>query len=187
MISKRSESRQTRVYRPADGYLPGRRGHDVRPGEGEQRAAVFLFATSLCSCIHWHEESSRGWPGSWLSVWGGCPEDPLHPDTIWKAVHGVETLYTIMGPGCVSVTRASTPDTELVTGVWKDGKIGTYRGIRKGAVTYRAMVFGEKGISPSGDYGYDVPTKWVARMASTWATKGWLSKSQNSCARDSRR
>jgi predicted dehydrogenase len=96
------------------------------------------------------------------SVWGGCPKDPLHPDTIWKAVHGVETLYTIMGPGCASVTRASTDDTELVTGVWTDGRIGTYRGIRKGAVTYRALVFGDKGISPSGDYGYDVPTKWVA-------------------------
>jgi hypothetical protein len=43
-----------------------------------------------------------------------------------------------------------------------DGRIGTYRGIRKGAVKYRAMVFGEKGISPSGDYGYDVPKDWVA-------------------------
>ncbi|HEV3383841.1 MAG TPA: Gfo/Idh/MocA family oxidoreductase [Gemmata sp.] len=105
-------------------------------------------------------------------VWGGCPEDPLHPGTIWKAVHGVETLYTIMGPGCTSVARASTTETELVTGVWKDGKIGTYRGIRKGAVGYRAMVFGDKGISPSGDYGYDVPTKWVAPHGEYMGYKG---------------
>jgi len=106
------------------------------------------------------------------SVWGGCPEDPLHPETIWKAVHGVETLHTIMGPGCVSVTRASTAETELITGVWEDGKIGTYRGIRKGAVGYRAMVFGDKGISPSGDYGYDVPTKWVAPHGEYMGYKG---------------
>ncbi len=105
-------------------------------------------------------------------VWGACPQDPLHPDTIWKAVHGVETLYTIMGPGCVSVTRTATAETELVTGVWKDGKIGTYRGIRKGAVGHRAMVFGDKGISPSGDYGYDVPAKWVAPHGEYMGYKG---------------
>ncbi|MFN9973863.1 MAG: gfo/Idh/MocA family oxidoreductase, partial [Phycisphaerae bacterium] len=28
-------------------------------------------------------------------VWGGCPEDPLHPDTVWKGLHGIETLYTL--------------------------------------------------------------------------------------------
>jgi hypothetical protein len=106
------------------------------------------------------------------SVFGGCPTELHHPDLFWHAVHGVETLYTIMGPGCVSVTRASTPETELVTGVWKDGRIGTYRGIRKGAIKYRAIVFGDKGISPSGDYGYDVPTNWVAPHGEYMGYKG---------------
>lgn len=106
------------------------------------------------------------------SVWGACPIDPLHPGTVWKGIHGIETLYTIMGPGCQSVTRASTGDADLLTGVWKDGKIGTYRGIRKGAVGHRAMVFGDKGISPSGDYGYDVPVNWVAPHGEYWGYKG---------------
>ena len=105
-------------------------------------------------------------------VWGGCPEDPLHPDTVWKGIHGIETLYTLLGPGCVTVTRASTPDCDVLTGVWNDGRIGSYRGIRKGAVTYRAMVFGDKGISPSGDYGYDVPKNWVAPHGEYWGYKG---------------
>jgi predicted dehydrogenase len=105
-------------------------------------------------------------------VWGGCPEDPLHPDTVWKGLHGVETLYTLLGPGCVTVMRASTPDSDVLTGVWNDGRIGSYRGIRKGAVGYRAMVFGDKGISPSGDYGYDVPTNWVAPHGEYWGYKG---------------
>jgi len=105
-------------------------------------------------------------------VFGGCPTEPHHPDLFWHAVHSVETLYTIMGPGCESVTRVSTADTEFVTGAWKDGRIGTYRGIRKGAVKYRAMVFGDKGISPSGDYGYDVPTNWVAPHGEYMAYKG---------------
>jgi predicted dehydrogenase len=105
-------------------------------------------------------------------VFGGCPTEPHHPDLFWHAVHCVETLYTIMGPGCESVTRASTADAEFVTGTWKDGRIGTYRGIRRGAVKYRAMVFGDKGISPSGDYGYDVPTNWVAPHGEYMAYKG---------------
>jgi len=96
------------------------------------------------------------------SVWGGAQFVPHHQDLFWNGIHSVETLYTIMGPGCETVTRASTPDADFITGVWADGKIGTTRFIHKGAVTYRAMVFGDKGISPSGDYAYDVPEKWVA-------------------------
>lgn len=105
-------------------------------------------------------------------VFGGCPTESHHPDLFWHAVHSVETLYTIMGPGCESVTRASTAEAEFVTGTWKDGRIGAYRGIRKGAVKYRAMVFGDKGISPSGDYGYDVPTNWVAPHGEYMGYKG---------------
>lgn len=108
------------------------------------------------------------------SVYGGFETEPHHPDFFWHCVHSVETLYTILGPGCDSVTRASTPQAELVTGVWKDGKIGTFRGIPKGAgaIKYRAMVFGDKGISPSGDYGYDVPTNWVAPHGEYMGYKG---------------
>jgi predicted dehydrogenase len=94
-------------------------------------------------------------------VYGGCPREPHHPDLFWHGVHGVETLYTIMGPGCVSVTRASTETADVVTGVWKDGRIGTYRGIRKGAPKYSATVFGSKGVSTAGIYGHGVPVKGV--------------------------
>jgi predicted dehydrogenase len=94
-------------------------------------------------------------------VYGGCPREPHHPDLFWHGVHGVETLYTIMGPGCVSVTRASTDTADVVTGVWKDGRIGTYRGIRKGVLKYSATVFGSKGVAPAGIYGYEAPVKGV--------------------------
>jgi predicted dehydrogenase len=94
-------------------------------------------------------------------VYGGCPTEKHHPDFFWHAVHSFETLYTIMRPGAVSVTRASTPDAELVTGVWKDGRIGTYRGIRKGAIKYSAIVFGDKGVAKAGKYGYAAAVKGV--------------------------
>ena len=96
------------------------------------------------------------------SIYGGFVTEPHHPDYFWHAVHGAETLFTIMGPGCRTVTRASSGDFELVTGVWNDGRIGTYRGIRKGAVEYSGIVFGDKGISRTGIYGYGVPSNGVA-------------------------
>ena len=42
-----------------------------------------------------------------------------------------QPLYVLMGTGCETVTRIQTKDTDLVSGVWKDGRVGTYRGIRR--------------------------------------------------------
>jgi predicted dehydrogenase len=95
-------------------------------------------------------------------VYGGCPTESHHAEFYWHAVHSIETLYTIMGPGCVSVRCTSTPFAESITGVWADGRVGTYRGIKKGALKYSATVFGDKGVSIAGVYGHGVPVKGVA-------------------------
>ncbi|MBI1902617.1 MAG: Gfo/Idh/MocA family oxidoreductase [Planctomycetia bacterium] len=86
-------------------------------------------------------------------VYSPCSIEPHHPDLFWYGVHGVEALFTIMGPGCVSVTRTHDDGVDQVTGVWKDGRIATFRGIREGKSGYGGLVFGEKGIVPVGDYG----------------------------------
>ncbi|MBC8354192.1 MAG: hypothetical protein H8E66_19540 [Planctomycetes bacterium] len=95
------------------------------------------------------------------NVFGGCPIVEHHPDFFWHAIHSFETLYTIMGPGAAAVTRARTDDAELVTGVWTDGRIGSYRGIRRGTLKYSATVFGDKGVAPAGIYGYEAPVNGV--------------------------
>lgn len=95
------------------------------------------------------------------NIFGGCPTVDHHPDFFWHAIHSFETMYTIMGPGAVSVSRIRTADTELVTGVWKDGRIGSYRGIRRGKPKYSATVFGDKGVAPAGIYGYPAPVNGV--------------------------
>jgi predicted dehydrogenase len=73
---------------------------------------------------------------------------PGHPDLYWYGMHGVDVLYTVMGPGCRSVSAVQTPYTESVRGVWFDGRVGTYRSIREhtGQTGLGVTVFGTRGI-----------------------------------------
>ena len=72
--------------------------------------------------------------------------EPTNPGLFWYGIHSVESLFTLLGTGCVSVTMTSNEDTDLVVGVWSDGRIGVVRGLRKGKEGYGAVVFREKAI-----------------------------------------
>jgi len=88
-------------------------------------------------------------------AYGPCSLEEHHPDLYWYGVHGVEMLFTVMGTGCQTVTRVRTKDYEFVVGTWQGGRIGTFRGLRKGKTGYGATIFGSKGIAQSGKYaGY---------------------------------
>lgn len=78
-------------------------------------------------------------------TYGPSPIEKYIPDLFWYGIHGVEMLYTFMGPGCESVTRVHTDAVDVVVGRWKDGRTGVFRGIRKGDKPYGAVVFGSKG------------------------------------------
>ena len=97
-----------------------------------------------------------------------CTLEPTHPDFFWYGIHGIEALYAIMGTGCQTLSRVHTPNTDVVTGVWEDDRIGTFRGLRAGRTGYGGHVFGEKGIKALGDYGgYDPLLKEVVRFFQT--------------------
>jgi predicted dehydrogenase len=86
-------------------------------------------------------------------VFSPCELEKHHPDLFWYGVHGVECLYTIMGPGCKTVSRVHAPGTDVVIGVWEDGRVGTYRGIRKGKIENGATAFGTTGIETAMGFG----------------------------------
>jgi len=90
-------------------------------------------------------------------AWSPCSLEPHHPDFFWYGVHGMEILYTLMGPGCVSVQRTHADGRDVATGLWDNGRTGTFIGLRNGKTGYGAMVFGTKSIvqAEGGNSGYE--------------------------------
>lgn len=72
--------------------------------------------------------------------------EETHPDLFWYGIHGVEMLYKLMGTGCKTVSRVSTANADIVTGVWDDGRIGTFRGLREGSKGFGGTVFTDNKI-----------------------------------------
>ena len=102
------------------------------------------------------------------STWGPCTYQQGTPDMFFYGIHGIEPLYALMGTGCESVSRIATKDTDFVAGVWKDGRIGTYRGIRRNRSDFGATAFGSKAILHAGrEGGYEELCREIARFFKT--------------------
>tara|TARA_B100001559_G_scaffold245001_1_gene208110 strand:+ start:114 stop:1076 length:963 start_codon:yes stop_codon:yes gene_type:complete len=88
-----------------------------------------------------------------------------HPDLFWYGVHGCESLFTVMGPGCETVQRRSTADGKIeVIGKWKGGRTGIFRE-GKG---YGGHAKGTKGEVEVGKYdGYAPLVVEAVRMFQT--------------------
>ena len=101
-------------------------------------------------------------------TWGSCSYQEGTPDMFFYGIHGIEPLYALMGTGCETVTRVQTRDTDVVTGVWKDGRVGTYRGIRKNNAAFGAVAFGSKAIVQAGrEGGYEELCREIGRFFRT--------------------
>jgi len=92
-----------------------------------------------------------------VATWGPGPLEPHHQlELSWYAIHPIELLYTLMGPGCEEVSRIYSPGADVIVGRWKDGRIGTVRAIRPysdyGAVVFRPKQIVESPSHPADSY-----------------------------------
>jgi WD40 repeat protein/predicted dehydrogenase len=120
---------------------------------------VPLFSSSVMRFFPDMQEVREGAIGevTGCDAYSPCPIEPTHPDLFWYGIHGVETLFTVLGPECESVRRISNDGVDVVVGQWSDGRIGTFRGIRRGRRGFGGTAFGEKGIRTlvrDGQYEY---------------------------------
>lgn len=90
--------------------------------------------------------------------YGPSPVLPFHPDLFFYGIHPTEALFTVMGSGCVSVSRTSSPSVSVITGTWDNQRLGTLFALHSlpmGSTSYNLIRFGEKGIfeqKSQGDY-----------------------------------
>lgn len=122
-----------------------------------EAAGVPVFSASSLRYIKFGQEVRHGEIGevTGADTYSPASLEATHPDLFWYGIHGVEALFTVMGPGCVEVVRISTDDYDVVVGKWKDGRIGTFRGLRAGSRGYGGTAFGTKGTKVIGPYaGY---------------------------------
>jgi hypothetical protein len=79
-----------------------------------------------------------------------------HPELFWYGIHGVESLFTVMGVGCETVRRGTTADGRVeVTGIWSGGRTGVFRQAADNK-SYGGTARGEKSEAPIGSYdGYE--------------------------------
>lgn len=104
-------------------------------------------------------------------TWGPGPiEKSHHLDLSWYGIHAVEMLYALMGPGCVEVTRNYTEGADVVTGRWRDGRLGTVR-LGRPSSPYGAAVFGPKAVTANVDKAYSGYAPMVREVVRFFQTR----------------
>ena len=97
-------------------------------------------------------------------------QEPTHPEYGFYGIHGIETLYTVMGgKGCVAVSRMATHKDHVVVGEWEDGRIGTFRAFLDGTQLYGGTVYTDrnKALAAGGYIGYKDLLKEILQFFST--------------------
>lgn len=138
--------------------------------ELSKRYNVPIFSSSSLRYIEHAQKIREGAHGQVLGADCFSPhrQEPSHPDFGWYGIHGVEMLFTVMGTGCVSVSRMSADSTDVVVGKWDDGRIGTFRALQQGKSVYGGTVFSKSGAVDLGKYqGYEPLLKEILQFFKT--------------------
>lgn len=85
---------------------------------------------------------------------GPCAHERTHPDLFWYGIHGIEALFTVMGPECAAVRRTqATATVDEVEGRWSGGRTGLFRGDVTGKAAFGGFARGEEGERQLGEFG----------------------------------
>lgn len=132
----------------------------VRIYDEAAAAGVPIFTSSALRYGTATQQVRAGKIGAVKSVEAYSPAklEKSHVDLYWYGIHGVESIFTVLGEGAVSVKRGTTADGLIeVSGEWTDGRTGVFRESnttdRQG---YGGIAKGEKGELAIGAYdGYE--------------------------------
>ncbi|NLF23991.1 MAG: Gfo/Idh/MocA family oxidoreductase [Lentisphaerae bacterium] len=64
------------------------------------------------------------------NVFGPMQEEPTQPGLFWYGCHAIEMMVAAMGAGCGEVRCLRNASHDLLTAVWKDGRMAGYHGLR---------------------------------------------------------
>ena len=134
-----------------------------------QRQVPLLSASSLRYDLSVQEVlQQRETVGSVLGVDVYTPASthPRNPGLFHYAVHGVEMMYALMGPGCREVRCVTKEGVDVAVGEWGDGRLATVRGTRQGSYGLGFTAFTEKKVIPatSTRYYYRELLKQIVEM-----------------------
>lgn len=132
-----------------------------------KKAKVPVFSSSALRFAKDTQAARQGSTGkiSYAETYGPCEIEPHHPDLFWYGVHGVESLYTVMGTSCQTVQRGKTADGKIeVVGTWRGGRKGVYRE-DKG---FHGSAKGDKGEAAVGSFdGYAPLVEQIVKFFQT--------------------
>lgn len=100
-------------------------------------------------------------------VFGSSSWAEKHPSLYLYGIHAVEPLFTVMGPGCETVQRTKTDGVDLVIGVWKGGRIGTFRDLRGGETDFTTIIYGKNKMITAKSSGYAPLLKQIVNFFQT--------------------
>ena len=100
-------------------------------------------------------------------VFGSSSWAEQHPSLYLYGIHAVEPLFTVMGPGCETVQRTKTDGVDLVIGVWKGGRIGTFRDLRGGKTDFTTIIYGKNKMITAKSSGYAPLLEQVVKFFQT--------------------
>lgn len=79
-----------------------------------------------------------------VDVFGPMALQDAAPGLLWYGIHGIEMVVRVMGTGCKEIQAVRCENGEIHTMTWADGRLATYRGLRKSHSGFGAVIHREK-------------------------------------------